>query len=84
MHLFEALMLVCFGISWPLSIAKAIRTRHVRGKSCLFMGVIALGYVFGILNKVLQGYDLVLWLYVFNLVMVLTDMALYVRFRHHD
>ena len=33
MSIFEVMMLVCFGVSWPISIAKSLRTRFVRGKS---------------------------------------------------
>ncbi len=84
MSLFEALMLICFGVSWPLSIAKALRTRHVRGKSRLFMGIIALGYVFGIIHKLRHSYDPLVWLYVFNLVMVCTDLALYFKYRDRE
>ena len=32
---FEALMLICFGLSWPVSILKALRTK-VSGKSPLY------------------------------------------------
>jgi len=49
MSIFEVLMLVCFGLSWPISIAKALRTEKVAGKSPVFMGVICLGYLSGIL-----------------------------------
>ena len=70
-------MLICFGVSWPISIAKSVRTKVVSGKSPLFMAVLCLGYVFGILHKVLYAMDWVVVLYVFNLMMVATDLALY-------
>ena len=37
MNFFEATMLICFGVSWPVSIAKALRTKEVAGKSPWFM-----------------------------------------------
>ena len=76
---FEIGMLLCFGFSWPISIAKALRTRQVSGKSPLFLAIIALGYVCGILHKVLYNYNFVLWLYVLNFAMVSFDLILYLR-----
>ena len=45
MSFFEATMLICFGISWPVSIAKALRTKVVAGKSPLFMAIVCLDYL---------------------------------------
>ena len=77
---FEAGMLICFGISWPMSIAKSLRTKHVAGKSPLFMGIVDLGYVSGILHKIFYRPDWVIWLYVLNFAMVSFDLFLYFRF----
>jgi len=81
MSIFEALMLICFGISWPISIIKALRTHQVAGKSPLFMGIVLLGYAFGILHKILITRDPVIFLYIFNFCMVAIDFGLYLRFR---
>lgn len=81
MSIFEIGMLVAFGFSWPISIMKTLRTRHVTGKSPLFMVIIMLGYVSGILHKIFYAYDFVLWLYVLNLLMVGFDLFLYLRYR---
>lgn len=80
MSLFEIIMLLCFGLSWPLSIAKAVRTRTVAGKSPLFMGIVMLGYASGITHKILYNLDWVIALYALNLIMVAIDMGLYFRF----
>lgn len=80
MSIFEVLMLVCFGMSWPFSIAKAIRTKTVAGKSPLFMGIVIAGYVFGIIHKVVYSFDWVIYLYALNLVLVAFDMSLYFRY----
>jgi len=77
MSWFEALMLVCFGVSWPVSIAKTLRTGVVLGKSPLFMAIVCLGYMSGIAHKLLVSCDWVIALYVLNLVMVAVDLALY-------
>ena len=71
--------------SWPFSILKAIRTKVVAGKSPAFMGIIEAGYVAGILFKLTAPgpTDPTVWLYVLNLVIVGTDLALYFRYRHN-
>ena len=75
--IWEVLFLLCFAVSWPISIAKSLRTKVVIGKSPIFMGLIILGYVFGIIHKLLHNPDIVTWLYVFNATLVSIDLALY-------
>lgn len=83
--IFEIVMLVCFGTSWPMSIAKALRTHVVKGKSPIFMGLVFVGYLSGILHKGLNAPgDPVIWLYVFNATMVAIDWCLYMKYRSHD
>ncbi|MBD3344068.1 MAG: hypothetical protein GF401_03295 [Chitinivibrionales bacterium] len=81
MHIFEVLMLICFGISWPISIFKALRTKEVRGKSWVFIAAVGFGYINGIIHKLVNSFDWVIWLYVFNLIMVTTDLLLYFRYQ---
>ena len=33
LEIFEAIMLICFGIAWPFSIYKLIETKKAKGKS---------------------------------------------------
>ena len=75
--IWEVLFLLCFAISWPISIAKSLRTKVVIGKSPIFMGLVILGYVFGIIHKLLHNPDIVTWLYAFNATLVATDLILY-------
>ncbi len=77
---FEAAMLICFGLSWPISILKALRTRKVEGKSPLFMVILILGYTMGILHKVFYNMDWVVSLYALNACLVGFDLMLYYRF----
>jgi hypothetical protein len=77
---FEVAMLLCFGVSWPISIAKAIRTKTVAGKSPLFMAIVIVGYLCGILNKLLFAFDWVIFLYALNMTMVAVDLALYMHY----
>ena len=80
MSIFEAIMLICFGVSWPISIAKALRTKVVEGKSPLFMSIVCFGYMSGMVHKALYSFDWVIWLYAVNLIMVATDLILYYRY----
>lgn len=73
-------MLVCFACSWPISIIKAIRTRIVIGKSPTFMVLLIVGYLMGIIHKLLYSYDVVIFLYAFNMLLVSIDLCLYFRY----
>ena len=64
MSVFEAGMLICFGASWPFAVMKTYKTKSVKGKSRLFLSLIIIGYIFGIINKIINSVDFVLWLYV--------------------
>jgi len=77
---FEAIMLVCFGVSWPVSIVKTLRSKNVAGKSPWFMALISLGYTSGIVHKLLHDPNWVVFLYALNLMMVLVDLSLYLRY----
>ncbi len=80
MSIFEIAMLVCFGISWPISIRKAIKTKVVEGKSPLFMTIVCLGYLSGTVHKALYSFDLVIALYILNFFLVATDLFLYYHY----
>jgi hypothetical protein len=80
MSIFEVIMLVCFGVSWPVSIAKTLRTKSVEGKSSVFLIIIGLGYASGIAHKWLYSRDWTTALYCVNLCMVVADIFLYYRF----
>ncbi|MBO4738540.1 MAG: hypothetical protein J5606_03155 [Bacteroidales bacterium] len=78
--IWEVLFLICFAISWPISIIKALKTKIVIGKSPVFMSLIILGYVFGIIHKTLYSRDIVIFLYMFNALLVSIDLFLYFLF----
>jgi len=82
MSIFEIGMLICFGASWPFAVAKTYNTKNVKGKSILFLTLVLIGYVFGILHKIFNNYDLVVYLYAFNGMLVLANIILYFRYRN--
>lgn len=69
-------MIICFGVSWPVAIWKTIKTKHVHGKSLMFLTLVASGYGFGMIHKALHNFDWVIFLYAFNFLMVLTEIGL--------
>ena len=84
-ELFETLMLICFGCSWPMNLAKSIRSKTAKGKSVMFQYAIMIGHVFGICSKFAGGnINYVLALYFLNLFMVSVDTCLYYRNRKLD
>lgn len=83
--LFEAAMVVSFGISWPLSIIKSFRSRTAKGKSLVFLLFILFGYLCGVISKFLAGnLTYVVFFYILNFVMVFIDLCLYFRNLHLD
>ncbi len=84
MSIFEAIMLLCFGAAWPVNIYKSWKTASSVGKSPVFLILLIVGYISGITNKILYHPDIVLYLYVLNLIMISMDFALYFRNKHLD
>ena len=84
MSLFEAGMLICFGASWPFAVRKTFKTKSVKGKSKLFLILIIIGYIFGLINKILNSMDFVFWLYVVNLLLVSTDFTFCIIYRNRE
>ena len=84
-EMFETLMLICFGLTWPMSVVKSYRSRTAQGKSIFFQIAIIIGYVCGIMSKLTAGnINYVLALYLLNLLMVSVDLMLYFRNRRLD
>lgn len=81
---YEILMLVCFGVSWPVAVIKTYTSKTVKGKSFLFLLLILFGYIFGIIHKIIYNFDYVIWLYVINGLLVLTDMALWFAYKDNN
>ncbi len=86
--LFEGIMILCWGVSWPAAVRKTLKTRSVEGVSILFLWLVFFGYVSGIFFKLFaartDGFiNPVIILYLFNFIMVGTELVLYYRFRRN-
>lgn len=86
-ELFEIIMIVSFGASWPLNVVKSYKARTTKGKSLGFLCLIFFGYIAGISSKLLNEAYMasfatkwyVLVFYILNLLMVGADIVLYAR-----
>ena len=84
-QVFEMVMLICFGLSWPFNIAKSLRSRTAKGKSVIFEVFVVVGYCFGLAGKVISGnITYVVAFYVLDVAMVMTDLILTCRNRKLD
>ncbi len=86
----EFLMLIGFGISWPINISKAWKARSAKGTSVIFYFFIVIGYVFGIVSKILKisaGMTVPLYviiIYAVNTIMVTCGIIIYFRNKRID
>ncbi len=91
-EILEIMMIVLFGISWPMNVVKSYKARTAKGKSLAFLMFILIGYVAGITSKfVNEAYMAqfaekwyVLIFYFINFAMVSVDTVLYFRNRALD
>lgn len=78
MQIFEFIMLACFGLSWPISVYKSIKSKSTQGKSIVFIVAIIIGYISGIIGKIVnKQLTYVLLIYCFNLIVVSVDLILF-------
>ena len=78
--IFETVMLVCFGFSWPLNVIKAYKAKTAKGTSLPFILLIITGYIAGISAKLISGQiNYVLIAYILNLAIVSLNVIVYFR-----
>lgn len=76
----EALMLLSFGLSWPINAYNAWQARTTRGTSPIFLALITFGYIAGIAAKFVgHNVNWVLGVYIFNLVALIANDLIYLR-----
>ena len=83
--IFETIMLVCFGLSWPINVVKAYKAGTTKGTSLPFILLIITGYLAGITAKIVNGqFNYVFIVYIINLVIVMLNVVVYFRNYHLD
>ena len=93
--IFEITMILCFGISWPFNILRAYKARTAKGTSIVFTLCVLVGYVAGILSKIVAwaitgaGYWTFIKIFAFifyaiNLTMIVISLIVYIRNKKLD
>lgn len=78
--IFESVMLVCFGLSWPLNVIKSYKAGTTKGTSLPFILLIITGYIAGVTAKLISGQiNYVLVVYLLNLAIVSMNVVVYFR-----
>jgi nucleotide-binding universal stress UspA family protein len=84
-QILEAIMLVCFGLSWPLNAYKSFKAQTAAGSSWQFIGLITVGSLAGIAAKFVAGQvNWVLIVCFLNLVFLGVNWWVYFRNVHLD
>lgn len=84
-QILEIVMLVCFGLSWPMSVVKNIRAKTAKTMSLSFTLLIIGGYIAGITAKILSNQiNFVLVAYLLNLAIVSLNVVVYFINRRYD
>lgn len=84
-EIFESVMLVCFGLSWPMSVVKNIKAHTAKSMSLPFILLIISGYIAGIAAKICSNnYSYVLAIYIINLCFVSANLVVYFINLNHD
>ena len=84
MSVFEAIMMICFGVSWPMAIYKTLKSKSHAGKSCTFAFLILVGYLAGMAHKVIYNWDWVFYLYLVNTLMVAFDLTMTLIYKYRE
>ena len=84
-NILETIMLICFGLSWPINLIKAVRARTAKSISLPFYLLITVGYIAGIAAKFIGGnINYVLIAYFINIIFVILNIAVYFRNKKFD
>ena len=84
-ELLESTMLICFGLSWPMNLAKNIKAKSAKNMSLQFILLIITGYIAGITAKIYtHRFNYVLAVYLLNLVIVSANVIVFFINRRYD
>lgn len=84
-ELLESTMLICFGLSWPMNLAKNIKAKSARNMSLQFILLIIIGYIAGISAKIYNHrFNYVLVVYLLNLIVVSANVVVFFINRRYD
>ena len=77
-NILETAMLICFGLSWPINLVKAVKAKTAKATSLKFLLLITFGYLCGIAAKIVSHqFNYVLAVYAINLLVVSANLVVY-------
>lgn len=84
-QILEAVMLICFGLSWPISLIKNIKLKSAKSMNIYFTLLIITGYLAGITAKIINGqFNYVFAIYLLNLAIVSGNVVVFFINRGYD
>lgn len=83
-EIFEIIMLICFGCSWPITILKTLKSKTVKGITPLFYYLVLIGYISGSVYKFFYHLNYVFFLYIINSITVLIQLFLYYYYHNKE
>lgn len=84
-NILETVMLICFGLSWPINFVKGLKAKTAKSTSLPFYLLITVGYIAGIAAKFIGGnINYVLIAYFINIFFVILNIAVYFRNKKFD
>lgn len=84
-EILESVMLICFGLSWPINVWKNIKSKTAKNMSLKFILLIIVGYIAGIVAKLSKGaVNYVLVVYILNLAIVSVNVVVYFVNKRYD
>ena len=83
-EIFEIIMLICFGCSWPVTILKTLKSKTVKGITPIFYYLVVIGYISGAIYKYFYHFNYVFFLYIINIITVSTQLYLYYYYHNKE
>lgn len=84
-NILETIMLICFGLSWPINLVNSIKARTAKAISLKFLIMITIGYIAGIVAKIINHQiNYVLAFYILNILVVSMNLVVYFINKKHD
>lgn len=83
-EIFEIIMLICFGCSWPITILKTLKSKTVKGITPVFYCLVLIGYISGAIYKLFYHPNYVFFLYIINIITVSIQLCLYCYYHNKE
>ena len=84
-EILEVIMLICFGLSWPIAAYKSFKSHNPKATNVPFILLILFGYAAGVTAKFINGnIGYVLIAYLINILSVLANLVVFFINKHRE